>query len=65
MTEMMKASIAAIKNWCYWETNWGNPEVWIPAIWGNGCDGKHFMEKFIGECDSDMGRFYRELSSDN
>ena len=63
MTEAMETSIEAIKIWNYWCSNWYNPEEWIYDIWGNGCDGKHFMEKFLG-C-KDMSHFYRELSSDN
>ena len=63
--DIFEAQINAIKCWCYWMSNWGNPFEWIAEIWGDGVDGKHFFDKFTCECKCDMGRFYRELSEPN
>lgn len=64
MSHDEKTAIAAIKVWCYWCSNYNDPKEWIYEIWP-GFMGDHFHDKFIYECNADMNRFYRELSSDN
>lgn len=65
MSHDEKCAIAAIKVWCYWCSNWGDPAEWIYEIWGKGCLGDHFYNKFTVECDCKMDKFYRELSANN
>ncbi len=57
-------AVGAIKVWCYWCSNWYDPKEWIYAIWP-GIMGDHMFGKFTSECNHDMTKFYRELSSDN
>ena len=64
MTHDEKCAIAAIRIWCYWCSNWGDPKEWIYEIW-HGIIGDHMYNKFIHECKSDMTKFYRELSTNN
>lgn len=65
MTHGAKCAVAAVHLWCYWCSNYYDPNTWIYEIWGQGCTGDHMMEKFTKECDCNMTKFYRELSSDN
>ena len=64
MSHDEKCAVAAIRVWCYWCSNWGDPKEWIYEVWG-GCLADHFYAKFTKECDCDMTRFYRELSDHN
>jgi len=64
MTHDAKCATAAIRVWCYWCSNYGDPKVWIYEIWGK-IMGDHLYVKFTKTCDCDMTRFYRELSNDN
>jgi len=65
MTRDEACAQSAIRIWAYWCFNWDDPNVWIREIWGHGVDGNHFMNKFVNECNSDMSRFYVELSRNN
>lgn len=54
----------AMDKWVFWSYNYSEPKRWIGEIWGNGCFGKHIMEKWVG-AKMNMNKFYCELDTDN
>ncbi len=71
MTEAMCMAIQAIRQFVYYTYNHNAPRDICDGVWGKGCDADHFYNKLMGyinretRSDSDINRFYIELSSNN